>query len=103
MRMPIRQEAWVRGWAVALLLVLAASSGRAQSETPLGAAQVVGQRVEAVRVITETGDVIAQDPADFPLRAGQTFALEAERDSLRQLFRTGQFSDVIAQATQVDG
>ena len=107
--MLIRQEVWVRGWTVALLLLLAASPGRAQSEgAPAtaqlpAAAQVVGQPVESVRVITETGDVIAQDPADLPLRAGQQFALEAERESLRQLFRTGQYSDVVAQVTQVGG
>ena len=101
--MPIRLEARVRPWMVVLLLLLAAGAARAQSEAPAAAQQVVGQRVVAVRVVSEAGDVLEQDPPDLPLRSGQSFSLETERDSLRQLFHTGQYADVVAQAAQVAG
>src|SRR4029077_8315046 len=54
-------------------------------------------------VIGETGDVLEQDPAGLPQQAGQALAMDAERESLRQLFRTGKYGDVVAQVEQVAG
>ena len=93
----------LRAWTAFFLLFPAAGAARAQSEAAPAAQQVVGQPVVAVRVVSDAGEVLAQDPADLPLRSGQSFALDTERDSLRQLFRTGEYADVVAQAAQVSG
>src|ERR1700756_428448 len=103
MRMPIRSEARARPWMAVLLLLLAAGAARSQSEATPAARQVGGQPVVAVRVVNGTGDVLEQDPTDLPLRSGQSFSLETERDTLRQLFRTGEYADVVAQAAPVSG
>src|SRR2546430_258408 len=103
MRMSIRSEARVRAWTAVLFLSLAAPAARAQSGLPPAVEQVVGQPVAAVRVVGETGNVIEQDPIELPLRRGQAFTLETERDTLRQLFRSGQYGDVTAQASAIAG
>jgi outer membrane protein assembly complex protein YaeT len=54
-------------------------------------------------VVGEGGEVIQQDPANLASRAGQPFALDTERNSLRQLFRTGEYADVVAQLEPAAG
>jgi outer membrane protein assembly complex protein YaeT len=60
-------------------------------------------RVVAVRVVTESGTVLEQDPPELTIQRGQPFSMDAESASLRQLFRTGQFADVRTELTDVPG
>ncbi len=60
-------------------------------------------RVVAVRVVTESGSVLEQDPPQLTVQHGQPFSMDAESSSLRELFRTGRFADLRAELTDVPG
>src|SRR6202035_5045857 len=60
-------------------------------------------RVVAVRVVTESGSVLEQDPPQLTIQRGQPFSIEAESASLRELFRSGRFADLRAELTDVPG
>jgi outer membrane protein insertion porin family len=60
-------------------------------------------RVVAVRIVTETGAVLEENPPRLTLQPGQPFSLDAERQTLRELFRTGQYADLRAVLTPVAG
>ena len=60
-------------------------------------------RVVAVRVVTESGSVLEQDPPQLTIQLGQPFSMDAESASLRELFRTGRFADLRAELTEVAG
>src|SRR5580692_1628442 len=60
-------------------------------------------RVVAVRVLTESGSVLEQDPPQLTIQHGQPFSIDAESASLRELFRSGRFADLRAELTDVPG
>jgi len=60
-------------------------------------------RVAAVRVVTESGAVLSQNPTQLTLQPGQFFSMEAESASLRELFHTGDYADVRTELTDVPG
>jgi outer membrane protein insertion porin family len=60
-------------------------------------------RVVAVRVVTESGTVLEENPPELTIQPGQPFSMDAESASLRQLFHTGRFADVSAELTNVPG
>jgi outer membrane protein insertion porin family len=62
-----------------------------------------GLDVVEVRVLDSTGSVIAKKPPAIPLSAGKPFDFDEERESLRALYRTGDYADVQASATAVPG
>lgn len=81
-----------------LVLLSVCGLAAAQSVSPQSAAlQLEGKRVIALRVVDEGRQVLEDNPGDLPLKAGQPFTLEAERDSLRQLFKTGRYADIVAE------
>jgi outer membrane protein assembly complex protein YaeT len=94
-----------RPWAVLFLLVgmglhwAAIVTAQAQT-TP---AQVEGRQVTAIRIVDQSGEVLDEDVSGLPLRPNQPFTLEAERESLRQLYRTGRYADIQAQVTNEAG
>src|SRR5262249_17296853 len=71
----------------------------ASSASPLAQ----GQQLVGVRVVTDKGEVVESNPADLPLQPGHPFDLDAERASLRQLFRSGNYADIEAQSFPEDG
>jgi outer membrane protein insertion porin family len=84
-----------------LLAILCLSSGIsavAQSGSEVGAPRVV-----AVRIVAESGAVLEENPAPLTLQPGQSFSLDAERQTLRELFRTGRYADLRAVLTPVAG
>ncbi len=83
------------------LLCLAAITAQGQSSAPLAPPE--GQTVVAIRVVGESNEVLDTNPKDLPLQPGQPFSLDAERDSLRQLFRTGRYAEIVAQTAPVEG
>src|ERR1700686_4382594 len=60
-------------------------------------------RVVAVRVVTESGSVLEQDPSQIAPQHGQPFSMAAGRSGMRDLFRSGRFADLRAELTDVPG
>ena len=60
-------------------------------------------RVVAVRVVTESGAVLEQNPPKLTIQPGQPFSIEAEGASLRELFRSGLYADLRAELIDVPG
>jgi outer membrane protein insertion porin family len=67
-------------------------SVRAQQST------LEGQPVAEIRILDESGKEIAPHLRSFPLHAGEPFDVAKERDTLRELYRTGDFADVQVRA-----
>jgi len=57
----------------------------------------------AVRVIAESGAALEEDPPQLTIQPGQSFSMEAESASLRELFRSGRFADLRAELADVPG
>src|SRR5690348_1594779 len=97
--MPIVHRPFVRfaAWLPAFWF-LCASPVAAQSGSSGEPPQVV-----AVRVVTESGAVVEQNPPKLTIQPGQTFSMEAESASLRELFRTGRYADLRAELADVPG
>jgi outer membrane protein insertion porin family len=88
-----------RPWALLLLLAsigLGCLCGAAQTQT---ADQFEGRRVIAIRIVDQSGEVLEGNVNNLSLRADQPFTIEAERQSLRQLYRTGWYSNIVARVT----
>lgn len=64
---------------------------------------VSGKRVEQVRVLDEAGHPVPEKIPPLALKAGQPFGFVAERESLRTLYRMGDFSDIRVTASQEPG
>jgi len=57
----------------------------------------------AVRVVTESGAVLEENPPKLTIQPGQPFSLETESTSLRELFRSGRYADLRAELADVPG
>ncbi len=62
-----------------------------------------GQRIVAIRIISETGEVLEENPASLALQPGLPFSSEGVRESLRQLYRTGRYADLRAETSPTAG
>src|SRR5437879_9694326 len=62
-----------------------------------------GQRIVAIRIISETGEVLEENPTSLALQPGQPFSTEGVRESLRQLYRTGRYADLRAETSPAAG
>jgi outer membrane protein insertion porin family len=89
----VRFAAWLPGFWLLCAGTLAAQNG------------VPGEplRAVAVRVVAESGAILEQNPPKLTLQPGQPFSMEAESASLRELFRSGRYSDLRAELTDVPG
>jgi outer membrane protein insertion porin family len=97
--MPIAHRPFVRfaAWLPAIWFLCAgplAAQGGFPGEPP---------RVVAVRVVTDSGAVLEQNPPELTVQPGQTFSMEAESASLRELFRSGRYADLRAELADVAG
>ena len=93
-----------RPWAVLFLLVgiglrCAADGVGSGANGATSPAQLEGRQVTAIRIVDQSGEVLDENVSGLPLRSNQPFTLEAERESLRQLYRTGRYADIVAQVT----
>ena len=66
-------------------------------------ASLEGRLVADIRVVDESGKDISANLPAIPLQAGRPFDLAEERESLRKLYFTGDYSDIRATATTVSG
>lgn len=72
---------------------------KTQQEAPLE-----GVRVAQIRVVDENGQPVSVQLPKLALEPGAPFTFESERESLRQLYRQGDYSDINVTATpQSDG
>jgi outer membrane protein assembly complex protein YaeT len=83
----------------AALLPSAASVCAQETSDPLR--NLEGQRVAVIRLVTESGEVIAENPPSLPLQPGNSFNSEVVRECLRQLYRSGNYADIRAEAAAV--
>lgn len=82
------------------LAALGAPRALAQGTAPAAPQE---PRVVAVHVVTEERELLEENPAALALQPGAAYRSEAVRESLRQLYRSGAFADVRAEAVDVPG
>jgi outer membrane protein insertion porin family len=85
---------WVLAWAAGLASGLAAGSLFAADENSVSQELVEGRRVAEIRVVDEVGAAAAEHLPVLALQADKPFDFAAERESLRTLYRTGDYSDI---------
>ena len=99
----VRVNAW-RGIAVVALLT-GAVPAHAQTPTdmPTANSNPAEATVVAVRIVKENGEVIAEGPSGIAVKAGKPLDPVKVADSLRALYRTGDYADLKAVAAPVAG
>jgi len=98
---------------VAAALLTGAASGHAQTppEPPSGQVNAATQQdtantaatVVAVRIVTEDARVLSEAPAGLPVALGKLLERDQVAEGIRALYRTGDYTDVRATSTPVDG
>src|SRR6267143_306278 len=97
--------------AAALLMGVAPVHVRAQPETPAGPVSTAtsqnpantAEDVVAVRIVTEDGRLLSEAPAGLFVGIGKPLDREQVAESIRTLYRTGDYADLRAMSTPVDG
>jgi len=95
------------GWAnglrgiVALVLLTGASRTHAQTARDSSAAEVAKEepKITTVRIVKEDGQVLTASPAGIAIQAGKTLERGKIAESLRILYKTGDYADVRAVVT----
>jgi outer membrane protein assembly factor BamA len=59
--------------------------------------------VAEVRVVTESGALLEDNPAKLTIQPGQNFSMDAESVSLRELYKSGRYADLRAELADVPG
>jgi outer membrane protein insertion porin family len=94
----------IRGiFALALLTGAAPAYSQAPQTVPSAAAATTEPLVVAVRIVREDGRVLAESPSRVGVETGQTLDREKVAESVRVLYRTGDYADIKALATPVAG
>src|SRR6267378_5448973 len=89
---------------VAAALLMGVAQGRAQAQQETAAGQVsAAENVVAVRIVTEDGRVLSEAPRGLPVSIGKPLDREQVAESIRTLYRTGDYADLRAMSTPVDG
>src|ERR1700730_12846418 len=97
--------------AAALLMGVALGTARAQQGTPARevsspASQNTANTAEtvvAVRIVTEDGRALSEAPTGLAVSIGKPVDREQIAESIRALYRTGDYADVRAVSTPIDG
>src|SRR3989442_11288003 len=87
----------------AVVCLLAAPARAQQIPGPQTPAPLNTQRITAVRVVSEEGAVLEENPADLPGLMGQPPDPQIIRASLRALYRTGRYADLRAETSPAAG
>lgn len=98
MRKPLRHK---RFWRLARLLGLAAGlcSGAAVAQpAPQESADFEGRSITAIRILAADGRVLQENPTALNLKAGAAYDSLAVRESLRELYATGRYAEIRAEA-----
>ena len=97
--------------AAALLMGIAQGYAYAQQEGPAGQVSAAApqnsastaENVVAARIVTEDGRVLSEAPAGLSISMGKPLDREQVAESVRVLYRTGDYADLRAISTPVDG
>ena len=98
------------GWAnglrgiTALALLIGAALTHAQAPPDAATANAAADpKVVAVRIVKEDGTVLSEAPAGISVETGKALDRAKVAETMRALYRTGNFSDLRAVATPVEG
>jgi len=84
-----------------VFLCLCATPATGQGAPETG---IEGKRVAEVRVVDESGKAVSEKVPPLALEAGKPFDFAVERESLRQLYRMGDYASIrTTAATEADG
>jgi outer membrane protein assembly factor BamA len=86
---------------LALLVGAGATHAQTGPEPAVNAAEKPA--VVAVRIVTEEGKVLSENPTGITIEAGKPLEKSEVAGSLRVLFRTGKYADLRAEVTRVEG
>ena len=111
MRIPIQspprhrfRAKWALAWAAALACGLLAGSLFPAGASTAGEWAVEGHPVVEIRVVDEAGHAVTGHVPVLALETGKPFDYGAERESLRTLYRTGDYSDIrVVAREETDG
>ena len=62
--------------------------------------QFEGQTVAEIRILADGGETISENPTGLAQKAGEPYDTENVRKALRQLYASGDYSNVLAEASQ---
>jgi outer membrane protein insertion porin family len=105
------QKGWVKRSGALLSLVFLSGASALQGQTPApasvrspeGTAAGEAAPVVATRIVTQDGRVLSEKPPGLAVELGKPMDRDAVRESLRSLYRTGNYADVRAVRTPVAG
>src|SRR5260370_13345992 len=105
------KSCWANGVQSMMLLTLllggSSAFGQAQAQTNANAAPqtqtISGAKVVDVRVVNEHGKVLVDNPKSIPAKVGEPLRPDELAESLRVLYRTGDYADLRAVASPEDG
>jgi len=89
--------------ALALLTGAAPRHARAAQESPATNPAAEKPTVVAIRIVKEDGQVLSESPSGITLETGKPADREKIAESLRALYRTGDYADLRAVLTPVSG
>src|SRR5712691_9544670 len=96
---------WANGWrgivALALLTGAAPTRGQTPQETSVTGIAKEEPKIAATRIVKEDGQVLSDAPSGIAVDTGKALDREKIAESLRALYRTGDYADLQAVATPV--
>jgi outer membrane protein assembly factor BamA len=99
------KSGWANGLrgivALALLTGATATRGQVPQETPAASVAKEELKIVAIRVVTENGQVLSESPSGIAMEIGKTLDRGKIAESLRALYRTGDYADLQAVVTPV--
>jgi outer membrane protein insertion porin family len=93
----------IRGIVVFALLSGAANLNAQTPQRPAEEKATAGPAVASVRIVTEDGRVLAESPMGLAVETGKPINRDQVAQSLRALYRTGDYADVRAVTTPIEG
>src|SRR5712664_836371 len=99
------KSGWANGWRgiFALALLSGAVPTRAQAPQGTSVAGVAEEepKIAAIRIVKEDGQVLSDSPSGIAVETGKALDRRKIADSLRALYRTGDYADLRAVVTPV--
>src|SRR5713101_1107643 len=96
---------WANGWrgivALALLTGAAPTRGQTPQETSVTGIAKEEPKIVTVRIVKEDGQVLSESPSGIAVETGKTLDRGKIAESLRMLYKTGDYADLRAVVTPV--
>src|SRR5213596_3022832 len=89
--------------ALALLTGAAPTRGQTPQDTSMAASTREEPKIVAIRIVKEDGQVLSESPPGIAVETGKPVDREKIAESLRALYRTGDYADLRAVLTPVSG